>query len=328
MSDQMQNAVRVHRYGGPEVLRLERVPVPKPGEGEVLVRVQAAAVLPTDWRMRQGIFQHIRPHVLPYIPGSAFAGIVESAGKCAVEFKPGDAVFGRSWNGVYAEYTTVPADRLAQKPAGLSFAAAAAIPGGAAAAWTALPAFGGVEAGMKVLVHGAAGGVGMFAVQLARRMGAKVVGTCSASNVDFVRSLGAEQVIDYMSAAFEQELSGVDLVLDTVGGRVQERSLTVLKPGGALVSLVGLPFAELAEEMGVRTRFNSQLADPDIMQDIAELLADGSLQACTSRSFPLAEARQAHELGESGHGRGRIILYPAEGQDRENFVPNRQNMVQ
>ncbi|MEK8128066.1 NADP-dependent oxidoreductase [Paenibacillus filicis] len=310
MSEQMQSVIRVHRYGGPEVLRLEQVPVPKPRDGEVLVRVQAAAVLPNDWKMRQGQFQLIRPHTLPYIPGTSFSGIVEDAGACPLEFQKGEAVFGRSLQGTYAEYTIARADSLAMKPEQVSFEDAAAITGGAAPAWMALFAFGELEPGMKVLVHGAAGGVGMFAVQLARWRGAEVIGTASTANVDFVRGLGAHQVIDYTSTPFEQEVRDVDLVLDTIGGVVQERSLSVVKRGGSLVSMVGLPFAEMAEEMGIRTWFTSQLADADVLQEIARLLADGTLKACTSRSFPLAEARLAHELAETGHGRGRLMLNP------------------
>jgi NADPH:quinone reductase-like Zn-dependent oxidoreductase len=230
MSKQMMQAIRVHQYGGPEQLKLEQIPRPEPQAGEVLIRVYAAGVLPAEWKMRQGFFKGIQ---LPYIPGSAVAGVVEEIGPGVTTFQKGQAVFGRSIHGAYAEYTTTPVEPpalkpetfslLALKPETLSFDEAATISGGATTAWAALFGDGALQAGQRVLIHGAAGGVGSFAVQFARLKGAHVIGTASTANLDFVRSLGAETVIDYTTTPFEQAVHNVDLVLDTIGGETLRR---------------------------------------------------------------------------------------------------------
>ncbi|HEU5101489.1 MAG TPA: NADP-dependent oxidoreductase [Roseiflexaceae bacterium] len=197
------DAIRVHQYGGPEQLKLERIACPEPQADEVLVKVHAAGVLPAEWKTRQGLFHAFRPASFPYIPGSAFAGVVEQVGPGVTAFRAGQAVFGRTNNGAYAEYATVAAATIAFKPPSLSFDEAAAISGGATVAWTALFENGDLRPGQRVLIHGAAGGVGSFAVQLARWKGAHVIGTASATNLEFVRSLGAAAAIDYAAAPFE-----------------------------------------------------------------------------------------------------------------------------
>src|SRR5262245_4046005 len=199
-------AIRVYQYGGPEQLKLEQIACPEPQAGEVLIRVHAAGVLPAEWKARQGLFHAFRPAVFPYIPGSAVSGVVTAVGPGVTAFQVGQAVFGRSVHGTYAEYTTTAVEPpaltpqtfswLALKPAPLSFDAAATISGGATAEWQALFADGELQAGQRVLIHGAAGGVGSFAVQFARWKGAYVIGTASRANLAFVRSLGAETVID------------------------------------------------------------------------------------------------------------------------------------
>jgi NADPH:quinone reductase-like Zn-dependent oxidoreductase len=196
MTQPTMQAIRVYQYGGLEQLKFEQVPCPEPRAGEVLVRVYAAGVLPAEWKMRQGFFKNM-PISFPYIPGSAFAGVVAQVGPGVTAFQQGQAVFGRSNAGAYAEYTTVAVETLALKPASLSFDEAATISGGATTAWTALFENGALQAGQRVLIQGAAGGVGLFAVQFARWKGARVIGTASTANVDFVRSLGAETVVDY-----------------------------------------------------------------------------------------------------------------------------------
>ncbi|WP_242527326.1 NADP-dependent oxidoreductase [Ktedonosporobacter rubrisoli] len=231
MKDKMICAIRVSQYGGPEELKLEHIPCPVPQEGEVLVRVHAAGVLPMDWKIRQGFARGIHPKAFPYTPGSTFAGVVEAVGTGITTFQRGQAVFGRTNNGAYAEYTTVAAETLALKPEQLSFAEAATISGGATVAWTALFENAELQAGQRVLIQGAAGGVGSFAVQFARWKGAHVIGTASSANVEFVRSLGAETVIDYTSTAVEQAAHDVDVVLEAVGGENIERSMQVVKPG-------------------------------------------------------------------------------------------------
>jgi NADPH:quinone reductase-like Zn-dependent oxidoreductase len=318
MSEQMMQAIRVHQYGGPEQLRLEQIPRPEPQTGEVLIRVYTTGVLPAEWKMRQGFFKGIQ---LPYIPGSAVAGIVEEVGSGVTSFQKGQAVFGRSIHGAYAEYTTTAVEPpalkpetfslLALKPEALSFDEAATISGGATTAWAALFGDGALQAGQRVLIHGAAGGVGSFAVQFARLKGAHVIGTASTANVDFVRSLGAETVIDYTTTPFEQVVHDVDLVLDTIGGETQRRSMQVVKRGGRLVSLLEQPSQELAQERGIRAQKNAFTPTSEHLRTIAQLIVEGQVKPTIARIFPLQEVRQAHELSQSGHGRGRIVLHIA-----------------
>ena len=239
-------AIRVHQYGGPEQLKLEQIPRPEPQADEVLVRVHAAGVLPIEWKIRQGLFESIHPAAFPYTPGSAFAGVVEEVGAGATAFQKGQAVFGRSNKGAYAEYTPGSVETLALKPASLSFVEAATISGSATVAWVSLFDNGALQPGQRVLIHGAAGGVGSFAVQFARWKGARVIATASTANVDFVRALGAETVIDYTRTPFEHAVHDVDLVLDTIGGEVMQRSMSVVKRGGTLISLLQQPSQEWA----------------------------------------------------------------------------------
>ena len=322
MSKQMIQAIRVHQYGGPEQLKLEQIPCPEPLAGEVLIRVHAAGVLPAEWKLRLGFFQAVRPAIFPYIPGSAVAGIVEGVGPDVTTFQKGQAVFGRSTNGAYAEYTTTAVDPpalkpetfslLALKPEMLSFDEAATISGGATIAWTALFEDGALQAGQRVLIHGAAGGVGSSAVQFARWKGAQVIGTTSKANRDFVRSLGAETVIDYTSTPFEQMVHDVDLVLDTIGGETLQRSMRVVKRGGTLVSLLEQPSPELAQEYGIHARKNVAVPTNSLLRTIAQLIGEGHLKVTIAQTFPLVDANLAHELSQTGHGRGRIVLHIAD----------------
>lgn len=321
MSKQMMRAIRVHQYGGPEQLKLEQIPCPEPQAGEVLIRVHSVGVLPAEWKLREGLFQAFFPTIFPYIPGSAVAGIVEEVGPNVTTFQKGQAVFGRSTNGAYAEYTTTAVDLpalkpetfslLAEKPETLSFDEAATISGGATTAWTALFEDGALQAGQRVLIHGAAGGVGSFAVQFARWKGAQVIGTASRANVDFVRSLGAETVIDYTSTPFEQVVHNVDLVLDTIGKETLQRSMQVVKRGGRLISLLEQPSLELAQKYGIHARKNAASPTNSHLRTIAQLIDEGYVKPTIGRTFSLQEVTLAHELSQSGHGRGRIVLHIA-----------------
>lgn len=322
MSRQTIQAIRVHQYGGLEQLKLEQIPCPEPHAGEVLIRVHAAGVLPAEWKMRQGFFKNIFPVSFPYIPGSAVAGVVEEVGLGVTTFQKGQAVFGRSIHGAYAEYTTTAVEPpaltpqtfslLALKPDALSFDEAATISGGATTAWAALFGDGALQAGQRVLIQGAAGGVGLYAVQFARWKGAQVIGTASTANVDFVRSLGAETVIDYTMTPFEQVVRDVDLVLDTIGGETLQRSLKVVKRGGTLVSLLEQPSQEQAQARSIRALNNAVLPASELLGTIAQLIGAGQVRAVVGKTFPLHKARQAHELSQSGHGRGRIVLHIAD----------------
>jgi NADPH:quinone reductase-like Zn-dependent oxidoreductase len=304
-------AIRVHQYGGADQLRLEQVARPKPRDGEVLVRVRAAGVLPADWKMRQGFFKNIYPASFPYTPGSAFAGVVAEVGTGVTAFAPGQAVFGRTNGGAYAEYTAVSPATLARKPDAISFEEAATISGGATVAWAALLDNGGMRPGQLVLVHGAAGGVGLFAVQFARLHGAHAIGTASAANLEFVRSLGAERAIDYAAAPFEQVVRDVDLVLDTIGGPTLRRSFEVVRPGGTIVSLLEPPPQDLAQARGIQAIQNSvtqPFPSAELLATIADLLDSHQIHAFVGARLPLSEARRGQLLSEAGHGRGRIVL--------------------
>jgi NADPH:quinone reductase-like Zn-dependent oxidoreductase len=312
MSTQTMQAILVHNYGGPEQLKLEEVQRPEPQAGEVLIHVHAAGVNPADWKIRQGWMKDIWPMQFPYIPGLDLAGVVEEVGPGVTAFQKGQAVFGQSTKGAYAEYTTASGETLALKPKTLNFDEAAAIPAGATTAWQALFDHGELQAGQRVLIQGAAGGVGSFAVQFARWKGAHVIGTTSTAHVDFVRSSGAETVVDYTSTPVEKVVHDVDLVLDTVGEKTLESSVQAVKRGGTLVTIAGQPPEEKVKERGVRATFFSARVSSELLQTFAQLIDEGQVKVAIARVFPLRDARQAHELSESGHGRGRIVLHIAD----------------
>jgi NADPH:quinone reductase-like Zn-dependent oxidoreductase len=301
-------AVRIHEYGSPEVLRYEDAPRPTPGEGEVLIRVYAAAVNPLDWKLRSGYIQIWSPHSFPLILGFDVAGVIEEVGPGVADFAVGDEVYAAPETGGYAECVTVPIAEVAHKPHALDYVQAAAMPISAVTAWQVLFDTADLEAGQTVLIHGAAGGVGSFAVQLARWRGAQVIGTASAHNHDFLRQLGADEVIDYNAARFEHVVSGVDVVLDTIGGETLDRSWSVLRPGGVLVSVVDSPSPEVAAAHGVQQRAVLVQSSTNQLVELARLVDAGQLKPIVSRVIPLQEASQAHILSESRHVRGKLVL--------------------
>ena len=310
-NDNTMQAIRYHEYGGPEQLVLERVSKPELQPGTVLVHVMASGVNPMDWKLRSGMFQQFMPVQFPYTPGIELAGIVEEIGPGVAGFEKGQAVYGTA-SGTNAEYAVAPAGSLAPKPASLTFDEAASVPIGVLTAWRALFDAAGLQAGQRILIQGAAGGVGSFAVQLARWKGAHVIGTASAGNRDFVRALGTESVIDYQSTPFETVVSDLDVVLDTVGGDVVERSLQVLRPDGIYVTIVGQPPQEKAKALGVRAASVGH-SDPaqngELLRQVTALIESGQIKVQVTNSFSLSAAAQAHALSESGHGRGRIVLH-------------------
>ena len=304
MSGNTMQAIRVYEYGAADQLKLEVAPQPEPKAGEVLVRVKAAGVNPADWKFRNGYMKAFVPLNFPWTPGLEGAGVVEAVGPDVTEFKPGDAVFGPI-NATYAEYTLAPVGELALKPATLSFDEAASVPVGALTAWEAVEA-AGIQPGQRVFVQGAAGGVGLFAAQLAKAKGAHVIGTASAVNLDFVRSLGVE-ALDYDAAPFETVVHDVDVVIDTVGGEVLQRSWDVLKPGGLLVSVAGRATEEEAQARGKHFK-GARRAPASNLAAIADLITTGQLTPAIQATFALSEAAAAQQLCETGHGRGRIVL--------------------
>ncbi|HLG79299.1 MAG TPA: NADP-dependent oxidoreductase [Ktedonobacteraceae bacterium] len=311
MSTQLINAIQVHEYGDANQLKLEQIQRPVPGEGEVLVRVHAAGVNPVDWKIRSGWAKSFFTATFPYVPGADLAGIVEAVGPGVTSFQPGQAVFGRSSQGSYTEYALAPANALALKPESLSFDEAATIPIGATTAWQGIFDHGNLQPGQRVLILGGAGGVGLFAIQFARWKGAQVITTTSTGNVEYVRSLGAETVIDYTRTRVEDVVHDVDLVFDTVGGQALETVWPTLKRGGTLVTVAGQPDQAKADELGIRTARFSASVSSELLSTFARLIDEGQVKVTIEKVFPLNEANKAHELSQSGHGRGRIVLHIA-----------------
>ncbi|MFC5664319.1 NADP-dependent oxidoreductase [Kitasatospora misakiensis] len=303
-------AVVVERWGGPENLVEREVERPEPGLNEVLVRVHAAGVNPVDWKTRTsgGLIEW---GAVPAV-GWDVSGTVEAVGPGVGVFRPGDEVFGMPLfprqAGGYAEYVVAPARHFAPKPAGLTHVEAAALPLAALTAWQTLVDTADVRPGERVLVHAAAGGVGHFAVQIAKARGAYVIGTASAGKHDLVRGLGADEVIDYRAVPFEDAVSDVDVVLDGIGGETAERSLKVLRPGGRLITLPGSDDVPAAVPDGVRAEW--VMVEPDHLglREIAALVERGALRPVVETVLPLSEAAKAHELGERGRTTGKIVL--------------------
>jgi NADPH:quinone reductase-like Zn-dependent oxidoreductase len=308
-------AVRIHEYGGREALILEDAPRPDPAKDEVLIRVEATSVNPFDCAVRAGYLAGYYSYNFPLILGLDVSGVVEAVGSETKGFSIGDAVYARSHpskNGSYAEYISLPASLVALKPRSLDHIQSAAVPQAAYSAWYALTEVAKLAAGQTVLIDGAAGGVGTFAVQFAKSRGARVIGTCSAQNLDFLVSLGADEVIDYNATRFEDVVHDVDVVLDLVGDmgdNTQSRSWKVLKPGGTLASLVQPPSQEVAAEHHVQGSFvNAEGCDGKILTQIAALIDGGELSPVVSHILPLTDIRAAHEISEGRHLRGKIVV--------------------
>ena len=306
-------AVRIHEFGGLDSLKIEDAPTPEPGDGEVLVRIHAAGINPVDWKTcaGEGVASRLEDP-FPFIPGWDVSGVVETPGAGVSGFKAGDAVCGMvrwPWGGGgYAEYVAAPAVDLVARPATMDDAQAAGLPLAALTAWQALFDTADLQAGQSVLIHAAAGGVGHVAVQLAKWRGAHVTGTASARNEAFLRELGADRVIDYNATRFEDAAGDMDVVLDGVGGAVQERSFGVLKPGGMLVSIRGRPSQEQAAAHGIQAKHVSVHADAEQLRAITDLAAAGRLTVHVDATFPLEEVRKAHEMSRTGHTRGKVVL--------------------
>ena len=304
-------AVRIHDYGGPEVIVYEEVPRPEPAADEVLIHVQAAGVNPVDWKIREGFGKEWFGHQLPLTLGCDLAGIVESTGNKVTALKPGDAVYGYvnlARCGAYAEYAIARESEITLKPQALNFEQAAAIPVGALTSWQALFDIAKLTSGQKVLIHAAAGGVGHLAVQLAKAKGAFVIGTVSAKNTEFARGLGVDVLVDYRSTRFENEVKNADVVFDTIGEDTQERSFKVLKRGGGLVSAVSEPPEGACKSHGIRGFMVAVQPSADQLVEISALIESGQLRPTIATTMSLEKARQAHEKSQSGHTRGKIIL--------------------
>ncbi len=302
-------AVVVHEYGGPEVLRYEDAPKPSLAEGDVLIRVEATGVNPGEAKIRQGDFAEY--HTLPFILGYDVAGTVAEVARGVVDAQVGDVVYTNcdsTRNGGYAEFVAVRASEVAPRPRTLDAVQAASVPLAGLTAWQALADAAHLAPGQRVLVHGAGGAVGSFAVQFAKVIGGTVVATASEADLEYVRGIGADTVVDYKTQRFEDYAEDMDVVLDTIGGEMGKRSFAVLKPGGLLITFSSPPDTQAAEARGVRTHFMGVEPNAAQLGQIADLIDSGRVQTRVGLVLPLPEARQAHERMALGGTRGKIVL--------------------
>lgn len=303
-------AVCLESFGGPEALHVRELPVPQPANDEVLIQVRAASVNPVDYKMRTGQYRALKKEQLPTILGRDVSGTVVSCGSAVTKFKKGDEVYAMldGSHGGYAEYVTLRADLCAPKPATLDHTAAAAVPLAAITAWQGLFDHGHLHAGQRVLIHGGAGGVGHFAIQFAKAHDAIVATTVSAQDKAFARSLGADQVIDYKAERFEDLVKDVDLVFDLVDGDVTERSWSVLKDGGILVSTLGKPSEESAKRHHAQAVGYFAHPDATELTTISHLIDAGNVRPHIQAKFPLEQAAAAQQKLEREHTQGKIVL--------------------
>ena len=294
-------AVVMHETGDPEVLHYEEADRPEPADGEVLIRVRAVSINPIDWKNRRSADLDE-----PMILGRDVSGTVEESR--ADGYDEGDEVFGMATSGGYAEYSTANSGEIAHKPEGLSHEQAAAIPVAGMTAWQALFDKGGLESGQTVLIAGAAGGVGHMAVQFAHNAGARVIGTGSAHNRDFVLGLGADEFVDYTEQDVADAVSDVDVALDTVGGSVTASLLPTLREGGVLVTIANAPPTEAAAERGVRAELLVMTPSSELLAQIGEMVASGEVRVELAEAIPLPDIQTAHRHSETGHTRGKIVV--------------------
>jgi NADPH:quinone reductase-like Zn-dependent oxidoreductase len=303
--------VRIHEYGNAEVLRIEEMPVPQIAADELLIKIHAASVNPVDWMVREGHMKDMHLHKLPLTLGQDFSGTVEKIGSSVKGFKVGDKVFGRpsiERDGSYAEYIEVKATEVALMPKTITYDEAAAIPVAGTTAWETLVNKAKIKKGQRVLILGASGGVGSMAVQIAKAKGCYVLGTTSNVNVAFVKSLGADEVIDYTSQDFSKHFRDIDVVLDTVGGTNQEKAYNVLRKDGILVSIVSKPNQETANRFGVRCEYASVGPNAHILNELRTLIEMGQLKPVIDKVYRLEDVKQAQNYSQSGKARGKIVL--------------------
>lgn len=317
-------AVQINSYGGVEVLEInENIPVPTPRKGQVLIENHAASINPIDWKIRAGYLKEMVPLSFPSTLGGDFAGVITKVGEEVTEFKIGDEVYGSAivlngGSGSFAQVLVSNTANMAHKPKNVDFVEAAALPLTGASAIQALEEHIRLSRGQKILIHGGAGGIGHIAIQLAKTIGAYVAVTVSSDNIDWVKNLGADEVIDYSSQAFEDLLREYDGVFDTVGGEVTDKSFQVLKKGGIIVSMLGQPNPELAQKYGVTAIGQNTVTNTAHLNRLAELIDSGKINRGTiflrkikvhvDKVFPLEDAKEAFKHLEEGHLQGKVVL--------------------
>lgn len=315
-------AIFIEDFGGPEQLKNGQLTIPLPGSGEVQIKIAYTAVNPVDWKVRLGLLQKRIPHHFPLIPGWDAAGIISALGSHVTKFKVGDAVFAYCrksivQNGTYAEYVCHPADEVVLKPQILSFAQAAALPLGSLTAWQALFDAANLKKGETVLIQAGAGGVESLAVQFAKEAGAYVITTARAAHHPYVKSLGADLIIDYQTHSILEEVKkidpmGLDVVFDLLGGETLKESFSLLKIGGRLVSIVEQPDPELAKNFQVSPFYLFASPNGKQLQYIADLIQAGKIAPIQIQEMPLDKAAEAQEKVREGHVQGKIVLHVQE----------------
>jgi NADPH:quinone reductase-like Zn-dependent oxidoreductase len=302
--------VRIHRFGGPEVLQVDSVEYSLPDALQVLVSVKAASINPVDFKIRNGKYPAVKEDRLPYTLGRDVSGVVEQCGAQATQFNIGDEVLGLVGigGGGYAEKAVLDQQALARKPALTDHVHSAAIPLAGQTAWQGLFRRGQLKAGQSVLIHGGSGGVGHFAIQFAKAKGARVLTTVSTANVDFARGLGADVVIDYKTQRFEDQAQDLDMVFDLIGGETRDRSWKLLKRGGVLVSTLSEPSQDTAARYGVRALRYTVEANGSELADITDLVVSGRVKPHVEKAFRLEQASQAMTVVEQGGSVGKIVL--------------------
>lgn len=312
----LMRAARLTHYGDKDALQIAEIPTPTPGPGQVLVKVEAASVNAIDWKIREGMMQQMAPVTFPATLGGDLAGTIVGTGEGVTDFSVGQEVYGQtnpfSGNGSFAEFTPIATGNIALKPATSDFTQAASLPLTAASAYQALVETINLQPGQKILIHGGAGGVGSFAIQLAKHLGAYVATTAATGDLDFAKTMGADEVIDYTSQHFESLLGDYDAVFDAVGGETLEKSFQILKAGGTLVSMAGIPNGELAATHHVTASAQQTRVTTERLQKVAELVDQGILKPAIDKIFPLNEAAEALEYMRSGHHRGKVVIKTAD----------------
>ncbi|MEZ2224488.1 NADP-dependent oxidoreductase [Rhizobium sp. RCC_161_2] len=303
-------ALRIQRFGGPEVMKIEAIDRPTPAADEVLIKVFAASVNPVDAKMREGKYPVVTEKDLPYVLGRDVSGEIAAAGNDVSSFLIGDEVFAflSPEHGGYEEFVLAKSDEVAAMPKSLDAIGAAAVPLAGITAWQGLFDHGSLRSGQRVLIHGGAGGVGHFAIQFAKAKGAWVAVTVSADDKEFAADLGADQMIDYKLERFEDLVEPVDLVFDLIGGETQQRSLAVIKPGGALISTLQEPHKARAAELNIRVGRYTAQPNGAQLQEIAELIDQGKVKVVIASTFELREAAEAQAALRDKHTRGKVVL--------------------
>lgn len=300
-------AIRIHEYGDAGTLKLEEVPQLSITDDQLLVRIRDAGVNPIDWKIRQGYMKQVRPAQFPLTIGQDFAGEVVQSGKNITQFKPGDRVFGFA-QGTYAEYAAAPAATVATIPISMDFATAAALPTAGSTALQIIRDVVAARPGMSILIHGAAGGVGSYTSQIAKNLGARVIGTATGADIEYLRSVGIDEVIDYKHERFEDKAEGMDAVVDLVGGETLSRSYAVVKKGGVLATTVQPIDESAAKRAGVRAIQVFMKRNAADLVELAGLVEEGKLKPRLSKTMNLSQAKEAQELSETGRTQGKVIL--------------------